>query len=578
MDYKTPGVYTKEVSKFPPSVAQVETAIPVFTGFTEKAERKNESLLGKPTRITSLLDYEQLFGGARNKKGIVVTVKDDTDSDDNLSSRTLEVNIDASTSIQYDNMYYALQMFFANGGGACYVCSLHTYEGLVVELADDDSEYTISKLVFPDAVEEEDATYKTIADTALAQCADLQDRFAILDLNRANVNGDVNADMGKFRSDLVSNDNLKYGAAYYPYINTILPYQYDEGEVTVLFSEQSFSGNDVVFKLSDLNDKVVTSKLDGFEQVVSVDAFEEVMGDIGGTITVLADPINNISIDIINTNITHDASEGKVIMTGTLEFDETNPIAADYAGDFSFTLTEVTTYNEVDNEIVTDSNSVITGTWTRENAFQSNQLYNEIKKELTNLTVTLPPSSAIAGVYASVDNARGVWKSPANVSLRYVQGPSDPISSAEQEDMNVHTTGKSVNAIRSFTGKGTMVWGARTLAGNDNEWRYVSVRRFFNMVEESVKKASERYVFENNDARTWLQVRVMIENFLTLQWRSGALQGAKTDDAFYVRIGLGETMTPQDILEGRMIVEVGMAVVRPAEFIVLRFSHKLAES
>ncbi len=138
--------------------------------------------------------------------------------------------------------------------------------------------------------------------------------------------------------------------------------------------------------------------------------------------------------------------------------------------------------------------------------------------------------------------------------------------------------GKSVNAIRAFTGKGTMVWGARTLAGNDNEWRYIPVRRFFNMVDESVKKATSRFVFEPNDANTWVKVRAMIENFLLLQWRAGALAGAKPEQAFYVRVGLGQTMTADDILRGYMHVEIGMAVVRPAEFIVLKFSHKMQES
>lgn len=98
------------------------------------------------------------------------------------------------------------------------------------------------------------------------------------------------------------------------------------------------------------------------------------------------------------------------------------------------------------------------------------------------------------------------------------------------------------------------------------------------MVEESVKKASEQFVFEPNDANTWVKVRAMIENFLVLQWRAGALAGATPEDAFFVRIGLPETMTSFDILEGRMNVEIGMAVVRPAEFIILKFSHKMQVS
>ena len=98
------------------------------------------------------------------------------------------------------------------------------------------------------------------------------------------------------------------------------------------------------------------------------------------------------------------------------------------------------------------------------------------------------------------------------------------------------------------------------------------------MVEESVKDSSERFVFEPNDSNTWIKVKSMIENFLTLQWRAGALMGSKPEEAFFVKVGLGDTMTQDDVLQGRMIVEIGMAVVRPAEYIILRFSHKMLES
>ena len=205
-------------------------------------------------------------------------------------------------------------------------------------------------------------------------------------------------------------------------------------------------------------------------------------------------------------------------------------------------------------------------------------IYANIRKALDRYTVILPPGAAVAGIYATVDRTRGVWKSPANVSLSSVRSLTVNINNHVNDDLNVHTTGKSINALRFFTGKGYLVWGARTLAGNDNEWRYVAVRRFFNMAEESIKKATEAFVFEPNDANTWTKVKAMIENFLILQWRAGALAGAKPEDAFYVRVGLGITMTAQDILEGRMNVEIGMAVVRPAEFIILKFSHKMQEA
>jgi phage tail sheath protein FI len=210
--------------------------------------------------------------------------------------------------------------------------------------------------------------------------------------------------------------------------------------------------------------------------------------------------------------------------------------------------------------------------------FARHPVFAAIASQVTRTMVLLPPSGAVAGVYAAVDRTRGVWKAPANVSLADVSGVTVKINDQRQEDLNVTSTGKSVNAIRAFAGKGCLVWGARTLAGNDNEWRYVPVRRFFNMAEESIKKATEPFVFEPNDRGTWVRVRAMIENFLTVEWRQGALAGSVPAQAFFVKVGLGETMTSQDILEGRMIIEIGMAVVRPAEFIILRFAHKMQTS
>ncbi len=201
-----------------------------------------------------------------------------------------------------------------------------------------------------------------------------------------------------------------------------------------------------------------------------------------------------------------------------------------------------------------------------------------IRDTISKQVMELSPSSSIAGVYASVDRDRGVWKAPANVSLNSVIEPSYKLNNADQEDFNVTSSGKSVNVIRLFNGKGNIVWGARTLAGNDNEWKYIPVRRLFITAEESIKKATEFVVFEPNDKNTWERVRAMIQNYLTNLWRQGALAGSKPEDAFFVNVGLGETMSPQDILDGKLIVEIGMAAVRPAEFIILNFSHKLQES
>jgi phage tail sheath protein FI len=189
----------------------------------------------------------------------------------------------------------------------------------------------------------------------------------------------------------------------------------------------------------------------------------------------------------------------------------------------------------------------------------------------------LPPSSAVAGAMVRSDSERGVWKAPANIGLSSVLGPVIDIDQQRSESLSVDAvSGKSINVIRAFPGKGTLLWGARTLAGNDNEWRYISVRRFCTMVEESILQSCSWVVFEPNDANTWGQVCAMIESYLLDKWRAGALLGNKPEAAFFVRCGLGTTMTQQDIAQGRIIIDIGLALVRPAEFIVLQFELKTA--
>lgn len=205
--------------------------------------------------------------------------------------------------------------------------------------------------------------------------------------------------------------------------------------------------------------------------------------------------------------------------------------------------------------------------------------YRTIRDELAQTTITLSPGGAIAGMYARVDRERGVWKAPANVGLIGVIAPTVKITDKEQGDLNVNnTSGKSINIIRSFPGKGVLVWGARTLDGNNNEWKYVNVRRLFIMVEESIQKATSFAVFEPNTASTWLKVKTMIESYLYGLWQRGALAGAKPEHAYFVQVGLNLTMTAADIQNGILRVSVGIAAVRPAEFIIITFSHKLQES
>lgn len=510
MNYKTPGVYVEEISLLPPSVAAVETAIPAFIGYTEKASFEGENLSNKAIRITSLVEYEQRYGTAKIETYSTVALS--TDSAGNV----VIPNIPHPSGFKY-RMYYSLRMFFANGGGPCYIISVGSYsnpiklddpnEGLLKGLSVLALEDEPTLIVFPDAVAEPDhAKFYDLYEQALAQCGDLQDRFAIIDVHKGyeDISSapastfDVINNANGLRDQLTS-ENLKYGAAYYPWIETTLTYPYLENSIVI-------TGTGIV-----QNNGITLLQYD--------------LSDLG---TLPNPPVTD----------------------------------ADENNDNTVSLDEKRVYYE------------------KRSLFHSNNdLYHRIKAKIENNKVTLPPSSFIAGVYARVDNSRGVWKAPANVSITGVNKLTVTIDDDMNDGLNVDPiAGKSVNAIRKFTGKGNLVWGARTLAGNDNEWRYVPVRRFFNMVEESVKKATIQFVFEPNDANTWTKVKAMIENFLINQWRNGALTGNKPEQAFFVSVGLGETMTAQDILEGKMIVEIGMAVVRPAEFIILRFSHKMQEA
>tara|TARA_R110002020_G_scaffold157151_1_gene339656 strand:+ start:162 stop:1730 length:1569 start_codon:yes stop_codon:yes gene_type:complete len=209
----------------------------------------------------------------------------------------------------------------------------------------------------------------------------------------------------------------------------------------------------------------------------------------------------------------------------------------------------------------------------------SSKLYATLFSKIVQMANLLPPSGGMAGVMSMIDNSYGVWKAPANVSMVGVRELAISLTDAQQGPLNVDpVTGKSVNALRSFSGQGILVWGARTLDGNSQDYRYIQVRRTLMFLEQSCKLAVRAYVFAPNDANTWLSVKTMISSFLTSIWTQGGLAGSTPQDAYSVECGLGTTMTAQDILDGLMIVSVRVAITRPAEFIVFTFQQQMATS
>ena len=181
----------------------------------------------------------------------------------------------------------------------------------------------------------------------------------------------------------------------------------------------------------------------------------------------------------------------------------------------------------------------------------------------------VPPSGFVAGVFARTDRDRGVHKAPGNERVTGIVGLRQLYTQRRQDLLNPG----SVNLIRAFPGRGSRIWGARN-ATDDTVWRYVNVRRLFNMIETSVETGTQWVVFEPNTAQTWIRIKASLENFLDQQWRAGALAGTKPEEAYRVRVGLGQTMSETDIDLGLVITEVAIAPAKPAEFVVFRFSHK----
>ncbi len=549
MNYKTPGVYVEEQAKFPPSVAQVETAIPAFIGYTADGPKN------KPTRISSMLEYEALFGKA-NPETFAVAFKD------GVATAT-------QTKVSDFKMYYAMQMYFANGGGACYIVSVgaeNVYYSAVslaelqagLDLLKKEDEPTL--IVFPDL----QGLVASSADVVAAQRAKLASDEAAEAAEQAfNVAG---------LAALEAADQLEAAqeAADAAPGNAALAAALAAAKLVVAAANQAVTDTDAD---KDTANAIATIANTNLTKVITANSNDAA-----------ANAYNLYNLALDQSELLKDRFVIMDVLGEISAFKGDSGLSSGQSGErlkygaaYYPKLKTVLSYDFKDANVSVMGVSGVTN--LAELKTSNSEFYNQAKKAIESKPVVLAPSSAMAGVYAKVDSTSGVWKSPANVGLSFVQEPTIKISDRDQDALNIDSNGgKSINAIRTFTGKGTLVWGARTLDGNSNEWRYISVRRFFNMVEESVKKATERFVFEPNTANTWIRVQTMIENFLNQQWQDGALAGSKPEEAYYVSVGLNKTMSAQDILEGRMVIEVGMAAVRPAEFIVLRFSHKLQEA
>lgn len=666
--YKTPGVYIQETTLLPSSITAVETAFPVFIGYTEKAERlenangKTTPLTNVATRIQNLVDYEYMFGGPPAEE---VTLW--LNAENNI--------VDAAVN-QAFYLYHSLRLLYSNGfNGPCMIVSVGDYSSHTTHTALLQGLEVIKDIIgptiiaMPEAVLLEDHGAIVYA-AALAQCAEVRNRMTICDLGYQNENNAFAREVEAFR-DNIGFEHLEYSAAYGPWLLTSFTREPRLGNLVIkrkviengteqadelldasLLLNQLTGDADLKNKIMDLSltERVCKRLTIGEKRLLkNAPALKQTAAILATKVTALNSPdttdyqpplqaqsswfftlletLSTVVTDCPDTalisfagNITSQAQarmadsmrllvahhHALLAHTGLILIDETATCAllglkdqaavlavsplpaveADYVAaqtDTARIMVAQQALNGIINKAIDWFSELQLSAKTTSRAlnqflYQQNSLFRTWVDRATLALNTLPACGAVAGIYAQVDLTRGVWKAPANVALNEIIRPVVDIKDQEHDDYNVHDSGKSINIIRAFTGKGTLIWGARTLAGNDDEWRYVSVRRFFNFIEASITQSIQAFVFEPNDANTWVKVKAMIENFLSDQWRAGALQGASPEHAFYVAVGLNKTMTALDITEGRMLIEVGMASVRPAEFITLRFNLKMEEN
>jgi phage tail sheath protein FI len=543
---RTPGVYVTEVSAFPPSVVGVPTAVPGFVGYTQKAEVSGKPVFLQPIRISSLADYQQIFGGEYDQKYKITPATSPADIqkhkwdfqvfDPSAGGGLKYYTLDLPANAPRFNLYNSLRLFYDNGGGTCYIVSVAPYENppdganpatpnkvdanqLIAGLNAIKDQVGPTMLVVPEAIllpgqpggtppTPVSTQFKAVVKAMLEQCAGAQDRFAILDIygTEAVVDEQTLAKViGDFRTD-VDGLPLNYGAAYFPFVvSTVVP-----------ISDYDYTNIDPITDANNPNDSLTTI------------------------------------LTWQNANL---YNGGVVPPTGS---------------------TGSPRYEAVQKDIDAMSTSAPDGVAKiNQNLLAALPLLGDILNVLAFKNDILPPSGAMAGVYSRVDTSRGVWNAPANVTLSSVTMSTYKLNDAQQGDLNLPVDGKAIDALREFTGRGTVVWGGRTLDGNSNDYRYIQVRRTLIYIEQSIKIALNQFVFAPNDANTWVAVVSMVSGFLLGLWQQGGLMGASPAEAFGVECGLGSTMTGQDILNGYMIVQVTLQMQRPAEFIELIFKQKM---
>ena len=543
MNRTTPGVYITEYNAFPQSVVGVQTAVPAFIRYTEYALVDGKDVTLQPILLTSMADYLQVFGSEFNTQWEIQTWPTSPptpgQSPDFTSSGQPYVMAPATCQPKF-NLYYSMQLFFANGGANCYVVSVGSYAGNTIDATQLksglDSIYNQSgptMLVIPEAVCLDSLQdFYDVTGQMLTQCNTLQDRVAIYDiyggdtvpqLPKVDLEAQLTQPTGviaEFQANptfvnmqTTTVNGLSYGAAYFPFLET------------------------TVVEASDIN-------------YTNFDSGEKASAWPTGTDSPPSSTPTMLQYVLTLFNQEQYAPSS-------------NPKQTQVQGYIDQIVQDPATH---DSQSVQSLNTLLSSALPQ---------YGKMLSLIAGKAGVLPPSPAMAGIYTLNDNNRGVWNAPANMALLSVTGVSVNLDNDQQGGLNVPINGMAIDVIRDFPGRGSVVWGARTLDGNSQDWRYIQVRRTINYVEQSIRQAINPYVFAANVSSTWVAVVQMISGFLQGLWSQGGLMGDKASDAITVLCGVPDTMTSTDILNGYMVVQVTLQMVHPAEFIELEFRQTM---
>lgn len=585
--YKTPGVYIQEPDSFPPSIVGVETAVPCFIGYTAQAidtDKRDLTLI--PKRVESMAEFVQFYGRGYAQQYYLAALDAEedeaggADADADKEPATSpdmnwgNVSLDGATSYALMqvgktvfNLYNSMRLFYANGGGHCYVISCGAFEtaGNPTAISADDFLSALgvcesfvgpTMVAIPDAIQLADKNqFANVTAQMLRSCARTGDRMALLDVWGANTLGprdDWKPGIADFRSGIASQvppEMWRFGAAYFPPLVTSVV---SPGEIDI--------SN---FATDGANGTTLQTALLGVLNTAYPAPPPPAKPADGETVSADDKPVPPPAPAPPN-------GDTKPAPNLALLSDKGKTIYASYVQKIGTSLAVLPK--------PADANSVATGITHKQLTSALVATVPGFQNLLTAIAATqgvLPTSGAIAGVWATNDASRGVWNAPANVGIATMVMPKLPIAGDDQDDLNVPVQGIAINAIRTFQGRGSLIWGARTLDSLSNDWRYIQVRRTMIYVEQSVKQALDAMVFRPNTAQTWVTVVSMIESFLHGLWASGGLMGSSPAQAYNVVAGLGSTMTPDDVLNGVMRVQVTLQMVHPAEFIELTFKQQM---